>query len=296
MVQKALISELTWRSLEMQRAAFPAMPHYVIPDELPYLLRPTTRKEKDEVHVVSLAVMADNEKEFIEIICAIRATKATIYAKEENIVISPSAIWPGRVMKAWKDARRAGVQKIGGRISAENRQKKSADGVAKIKDRWGMDSKTWPTRVLLKEADISYNTAKTLLPPRPIAQHNYAGKNKRQIKAVVLDPKPREKPDFCGVYVFQIEDDVFKIGSSINAQTRLKQVSAYQRKRMKVVALFNMDIEKAQALECEVHYRLRKYAHNEYNGREIFKTDLNTINRAVKRAMKYLFTVPKEPV
>jgi hypothetical protein len=53
---------------------------------------------------------------------------------------------------------------------------------------------------------------------------------------------------------------------------------------MKVVALFNKEIEKAAALENEVHYRLRKYRCHEYNGREIFKTSLTRINRTVKQA------------
>lgn len=292
MADKALISDLTWRSLQMQKAAFPDMPHYIAPDEIPNLLRPTTRTETLNIHVLSLGCIADNADDF-EAFMRRLPKHATIRSKEEGHFIGHSfPIKKARVM--FQAARKYGVAKVGGRVSADNRKAKSAEGAAKIKDRWGMDSKTWPTHVLLKEADISYNTAKTLLPPRPVAQYNYRAKNGRQIKAIILDPKPREKLDFCGLYVFQIDDDVFKIGTSRNSETRLKQVSAYHKKRMKVVALFNMAIEKAQALECEVHYRLRKHLHPEYNGREIFRTSLKTINRTIKQATKHLFEVPNE--
>lgn len=293
MTDKALISEFTWRSLEMQKEAFPDMPHYVMPDEAQWLLRPSTRKGRDRIHVMSLGVIADSEKKFRDFLADAKTRKVEIVSKEDGqtFVVNGNC---ENLVKWWKVARTNGAAKIGAQISAKNKKQATAMGIAKIKDRWPLPSEEWATKALLQEAGISYNTAKTLLPPRPVAQYNWKGKAGRQIKSLELDKKPREKLEFCGVYVFQIDDDAFKIGSSIHSGNRLKQVSAYHKKRMKVVALYNMEIEKAQALEVEVHHRLRKFLHPEYNGREIFKTTLPTIQRAVKQAKRYLFEVPNE--
>ena len=181
MADKALITDLTWRSLEMQQAAFPDMPVFVGVDEIPNMLRKTTRNEPDNIHVLSLGVIADNEKDFITFIKLARQRGATIHSREE-LNTYHSRVSTKEVVADWKAARKNGVAKVGGKISADKRKARSAEGVAKIKDRWGMPSKTWPTKVLLKEADISYNTAKTLLPPRPIAQYNYRAKLKRKAR------------------------------------------------------------------------------------------------------------------
>lgn len=293
MTDKAIISDYTYRSLESQREAFPGMPVFVLPDDLTQLFRATTRKVPDRFHVESLGVLGREEKQFREFMAGAKERKAEIVCREDSqtFVINGNC---ENLVKRWRDARRDGAAQVGGRISADLRRKESMVAADKIKDRWPLPSEEWPTKALLKEAGISYNTAKTLLPPRPVAQYNYRAKHKREIKEAEISAKPKEKLDFCGLYVFQIEDDIFKIGTSRNAENRLKQVSAYQKKRMKVVALFNMEIEKAMALENEVHYRLRKYRCHEYNGREIFKTSLTRINRVVKQARKYLFEVPSE--
>jgi hypothetical protein len=292
MTDKALISELTWRTLDMQREAFPGMPHFIIPDEVQWLLRPTTRKGRPRIHVMSLGVIADSEPKFRRFLEDAKEQRAEIVSKEDGKTFAVNGNCENLV-RWWKVARMTGAAKIGAQASAKSKKEITARGIAKIKDRWHLPSDEWPTNALLDEAGISYKTAKTMLPPRPVAQYNWNAKHKRAIRSLELDPKPRDKMEFCGVYVFQIDDDVFKIGSSIHSGNRLKQVSAYHRKRMKVVALFNMEIQKAQALEAEVHHRLRKQLHPDYNGREIFKTSLPTIRRAVKAAKRYLFEVPK---
>lgn len=182
MANKALISEYTWRSIEMQRAAFPDMKIYVLPQDLSQLMRPTTRQEADHIHVMSLGVIADNEKDFREFLEMMAKRKAWLRTADDEIgfdfEVKPF-LFP-KLTKLWKAARRAGIQKIGGRISAQKRMDESKAGADKIKDRWGTPSKTWPTRVLLKEADMSYNTAIKFLGKRPIAQYNYQAKLKRQ--------------------------------------------------------------------------------------------------------------------
>jgi hypothetical protein len=120
MVDKALISELTWRSLETQKAAFPDMPHFIIPDELSFLLRPTQRKEKLVIHVMSLAVIAETEKEFWAFMKEAFSIGAIIrcletgeeYTKHLRIT----------AIEAWKVARKFGAAKIGGRISADRKE------------------------------------------------------------------------------------------------------------------------------------------------------------------------------
>jgi hypothetical protein len=76
---------------------------------------------------------------------------------------------------------------IGARISADNKKAKAAEGIAKIKDRWPLPSKEWPTDVLLDEADVSFNTAKAHLGPRPIAQYNYQAAQKRKARKLQRD-------------------------------------------------------------------------------------------------------------
>ena len=71
-----------------------------------------------------------------------------------------------------------------------------------------------------------------------------------------------------------------------NAKKRFKSVSQYHKKQMKVVELFNMPIEKALAVENQAHYFLRKQRAKEYNGTEIFKASIETVKRAVNRAIK----------
>ena len=71
---------------------------------------------------------------------------------------------------------------VGGKISAAKRKKISKTSCAKIADRWVLSNKDWPTHVLLKEADLSYNTAIKFLGKRPIAQWNYLAKMKRKAR------------------------------------------------------------------------------------------------------------------
>ena len=179
MTDKALISDLTWRTIESQMAAFPDMPTFVVPYDLPSLLRPTTRKAPVNIHVVSLGVMAQTEKGFLELLTSIRKIKAHIIEAE-----TATDYWPDcpikNVVNAWKVARRDGSAKIGAKRSAEVKKAKSAEAVAKIKDRWPLPSKEWSTAVLLKEAGVSLNTAKSLLGKRPIAQYNYQAAQKRK--------------------------------------------------------------------------------------------------------------------
>lgn len=163
----------------MQRAAFPYMSIYVGPREIPQMLRQTSRKEIDHIYVMSLGVIADKEDDFRAFLKLLNQRKAYLHSTEESITICPAAKCDAAV-RSWKEARRNGIQKIGGRISAELRRKQSLEAAEKIRDRWPLPSKTWRTSMLLTEAGFTYNTAITILGPRPIAQYNYQAKLKRK--------------------------------------------------------------------------------------------------------------------
>lgn len=184
MPRKALISDLTWRSLEMQKAAYKDIPIYLAPGEIENMLRHTTRKEDNHIYVMSLGVIADNQEDFVNFLELMKKRKAILHVTEdENGFSCDVRHWKhSDAIKAWKEARKNGVTKIGGRISADIRLRESKEACDKIKDRWPMPNSTWPTFVLLKEAGISLNTAKKFLGRRPLEQANYQAAQKRKDK------------------------------------------------------------------------------------------------------------------
>lgn len=178
MTNKALISTLTWRSLEMQKAAFPDMPHFVAPHEIDMLLRPTRRTEKLVVHVMSLGVVADCLNGFLSFMEKL-PKECEVRSKEEGFIIGKKTP-TNKAVVLWRSARKFGAAKVGGRVSAEARKSKSKEGADRISDRWPQPSVDWPTSVLLKEAGLSYNTAISILGRRPIAQANHEAARKRK--------------------------------------------------------------------------------------------------------------------
>ena len=111
MADKALISEFTWRSLEMQKAAFPDMAHYILPDDELFILRKTQRKEMDVFHVMSLAIIADNEKDFRSFVGQIWKLGASIKSQDGEL-LHPSSKMKNSVA-IWREFRKKGTAKIG---------------------------------------------------------------------------------------------------------------------------------------------------------------------------------------
>lgn len=179
MPDKALISNLTYRSLESQREALSGIPFFILPDETNQLFRPTNRKATDRLHVVSLAIIAKDERTFRDFLSKAKERKCEIVSKEDGRTFKLNGNTE-TLVKWWKDARRSGSAKIGGRISADKKKATTKEAVAKIEGRWPLSSKEWPTNVLLAEAGISLNTAKAHLGKRPIAQYNYQAAQKRK--------------------------------------------------------------------------------------------------------------------
>ena len=191
MADKLLISGLTWRSKEMQKAAYPDMPFFVAPDEITAMLRPTRRQAVDRIHVLSLACIADTEKALREFLMLAKERGCHIVSKEENqgfYFTKKSDI--EHIVNEWRLARNRGAAKIGGRISADLREKEHRAACAVIAERWPLPNDEWRTPDLLKEAGksikkkkISYNTAIKYLGKRPIAQYNHQAKLKRKANA-----------------------------------------------------------------------------------------------------------------
>ena len=186
MTDKALISTLSWRTLEMQKAAFPDMPYFTAPLEIASLLRPTTRKTPMHIWVLSLAVIADNEKDFRAFLSLVKSRKAYLHSKDECLAVSGQTMSIDKVVAVWKYARKSGAARIGGRLSAAKKEERYKSACDSIRDNWPKPSDDFPTNVLLEDAGesigetrISYNTAIKYLGRRPIEQANYEAKMKR---------------------------------------------------------------------------------------------------------------------
>jgi len=67
-----------------------------------------------------------------------------------------------------------------GNASGKKAKARTKMAVDKIKERWGMPSNIWPTKMLLKEADVSLNSVKSILGSRIVAQANFKAAQKRK--------------------------------------------------------------------------------------------------------------------
>ena len=185
MANKALISELTWRTLKMQKDAFPDMPHFIAPDEIETMLRPSTRTEKINIHVLSLAIIADNEEDFLGFLNLAQKRGIALHTQEEGLEFLFNKKIQYRMehlVETWKKARKNGASKIGGNISARKKEDVTKLAIELIRADWPKPSSEFSTEALLERADISLNTAKKHLGRRPIEQANYQAKLKRAAK------------------------------------------------------------------------------------------------------------------
>lgn len=185
MTENAIISDLTWRSIERQKSAFAGMAFFHAPEDLPQLFRSTTRKGIVSVHVQSLGVIADNEKSFRAFLTMAKKRGCYLHAHEDEQIFQ----FNGRnvdiehIVDEWRKSRRAGASQAGGKTSAKNREAESKIKCDKIRGRWPLPNKEYTTPELLAEVDLVYNTAIKYLGKRPIAQYNYQAKLKRKERA-----------------------------------------------------------------------------------------------------------------
>lgn len=178
MTARALISSLTWRTLEDQRAMFAGMQIFTAPEEINVMLRPTLRKTDLIIHVASIGIIAATEKDIRAFGELCKKRKATVFARDEKHWLSNQSV--NKLVDIWRESRKNGAANIGARISADRKKATTKEAIEKIKDRWPLSSDEWPTKVLLAEAGISLNTAKAHLGKRPIAQYNYQAAQKRK--------------------------------------------------------------------------------------------------------------------
>lgn len=182
MLDVALISELSHHKLQAQKDAYPDFPHFVGPDEIPMMLRPSRRQADLNIHVVSLAVIAINEKHFREFLTDIKTRRGVIHIKDTNSIIVSWHVDIKGAVKSWKAARRNGAAKAGGDAKSEISEKQFWEGFARIVDRWHMPSKgSNANKPLLKEADTSRNTVKSYLGHTRVEWQGFSDTRRRRI-------------------------------------------------------------------------------------------------------------------
>lgn len=140
------------------------------------LARGTWRQEDVEAIVVaSLAIPAWEQVDFLQFVAAVSTRGATLIALDTGRRIAPDAS-PTEIADAVQEfvARRRAAKGSTGMagylVSAERRSADAKAGAMRIKDRWELPTKDYPTDELLAEAGICRNTANLYLDPRPDAQ------------------------------------------------------------------------------------------------------------------------------
>lgn len=122
------------------------------------MFRTTKRQENNEVHVASVALMADTESEAVEVLKKINTCRATLHCPEEK------QVWKTPIPKlpfliAWKDARKRGAAKRGAEMSASSKKAATAAKLKLIEDDLRLDEYT--TKELLDRVGVkSVNSIK----------------------------------------------------------------------------------------------------------------------------------------
>lgn len=183
MSEKVLVTDFTWRTEDQQLNSIGVanVPIYYGTDGRLALVRPTSRKEQDIIHVASIACLSDDEDDLIDFLRAAKKRNLKIICAEEKFEWYPQRSL-SLVLRAWKMARNNGAARVGGQISAAKREAMAKAGAEKIKGRWCLPNSAFKTDDLLKEADISRTSANKYLGRRPMAQANHVAAQKRKAK------------------------------------------------------------------------------------------------------------------
>jgi hypothetical protein len=130
------------------------------------MLRPTSRKEPDRIHVASLSVLAWEERDFASVVETVIARGGVIISVDDELTIAVGTP-VSEAVASWKTARKRsrtiGVKQKGARVSADKKKAIAAAGVERIKPYWGMSADEWPTPLLRQMAGspgkpMAYNT------------------------------------------------------------------------------------------------------------------------------------------
>jgi glutaredoxin-related protein len=153
MYDAVVISELSRHTLKSQKEEYPGGHYFLVPDDVSALFRKTQRKKTRTFHVLSLAVISDNEDDFKKFVHMAWDVPAFIESKKESYVIQPKSNINNAV-NVWKKARREGAAKAGGDAKSNNSLLRFWEGFSKIKDRWHLDENS---KGLMKEAGIKHH-------------------------------------------------------------------------------------------------------------------------------------------
>jgi len=185
---KTFKSDWTWRTSEQQdETLYRNVPNYqgapvYENEQRDEMLRRSKRAEVVTIYAASTAIFAKSEKDATDFFTLCKKRNVRLIGIVDNFDWTSDHTISSAVTM-WRKSRNNGAATVGARISADVRRKKSQAGIDLIKDRWPLPSSEWRTADLLKEADLSLNTAKSILGKRPIAQYNYQAKLKRKANA-----------------------------------------------------------------------------------------------------------------
>lgn len=151
------------------------------------MVRPTSRRNGggETVYVASLPCVAWGMNDLTGFLASLMERSATLVVLDVGLTIPPDA--GARVLNkavetfaATKRQRVVGGSIVGATISANKRRAATDDAIARIRDRWPLPSKDYPTKALLTEAGLTYNTARDRLKARPEAQKWHLAAQKRK--------------------------------------------------------------------------------------------------------------------
>lgn len=182
---KTFKSDWTWRTSEQQdETLYMNVPNYQVAlvyenEQREEMLRKSKRTEIITIYATSAAIFARSEKDATDFFTLCKKRNVRLIGIVDNFDWLSSHTVASAVA-IWRKSRNNGAATVGARISADVRRKQSQASIDLIKGRWPLPSSEWRTADLLKEADLSLNTVKSVLGSRPIAQYNYQAAQKRK--------------------------------------------------------------------------------------------------------------------
>lgn len=150
------------------------------------MLKPTSRRTPETIHVASLSVLAWDAADLVSALAAAAARNATVRAHDVGLDIAPDAATERvhEAVQAFTRTRRdaqTSIGRAGGwKVAAANREAATAAKIALIKDDWPL--RTFRTPELLARAGTTYPTVVAVLGKRPAAQAAHDKKLARQAR------------------------------------------------------------------------------------------------------------------
>lgn len=145
------------------------------------MLRATTGKRGETVHIASLAVLAWTQDDMMQALTLALARGATVRVLDEALTIPPN-VGPDilhEAAKAFTKGRKAGSAFIGGKISGEAKAAVARAKAEKIRGVYGMPTEQMPWAELLRISGLTRNTIIKHLGPRKPHQVTWLSNQKR---------------------------------------------------------------------------------------------------------------------